>query len=172
MDTPERHNMNFESPFSNANFNNLKPGDFFLHPLAGGHSPAIKVVRADKVETAVDLNLVQQDQSRLPTLTEPDTFKDLTVIAVKAAVIRPKPGLLSIKNGAGGAGSIGRAALVILPTGTLIIVRGPSISTLAFDVVTGHQASKPDSAQCLWTTEWQILIKEGEKELVIFERKS
>jgi len=163
--------MNFESPFSNANFNNLKPGDFFLHPLAGGHSPAIKVVRADKVETAVDLNLEQQDQSRLPTLMEPDAFQDLTVIAVKAAVIRPKPGLLSIKNGAG-AGSIDRADLVMLPTGTLIKVRGPSISTLAFDVVTGHQASDPNSAQCLWTTEWQILIREGEKELVIFERKS
>jgi hypothetical protein len=168
-DKPAGNNVIFQSPFSNLNFSSLKTGDFFFHPLAGDHSPAIKVVRKDRKQAVVDLNLQQQNGRHLPTLVECDDFQNLTVVAVEAAVIRPKPGLINLKNGAAG-GSIDRAALVVLPTQTLLKVRGPNLGTLAFDISTGQQVDSPDSAQCLWASEWQIIIRENEKDHVLFER--
>lgn len=161
--------MKFQSPFSNANFNGLGVGDFFFHPLSGGHSPAIKVLRLDKEIAVIDLNLEQQDGSRLPTLMHSGDFEDLTVVSVQTATIRPRSGIASLKNGAGGAGSIDRGSLMITPTAILLKVKGPNLATLAFDVVTGQQVSNPDSAKCLWTTEWQVVAREGDKDLTIFE---
>jgi hypothetical protein len=164
--------MRFESPFSNSNFNSLKAGDFFLHPLSGAHSPAIKVLRSDGKDALIDLNLEQQNTNRrTPTLMNCDDFQNLTVIAVKAAIIRPKVGISNLTNGAGGAGSAGSGALVLTPTSNVLRVKGPNLMTLAFDVVSGHQTALPDSAKCLWADEWQVVVKEADDELVIFERK-
>ncbi len=162
--------VNFQSPFSNANFNSLQPGNLFFHPLAGGHSPAIKVVRADGKQTVVDLNLEQENQMRVPTLMSCDDFIDLTVVAVQTAFIRPKPELSAIRNGSGGGGPIGRAALMMLPTQTLLKVRGPNGSSLCFDISNGAQVGNPDSAKCLWSADWQIVVRENDEDLVLFER--
>ena len=61
-------------------------------------------------------------------------------------------------------------ALVILPTQPLLKVSGPNLGTFAFDISTGQQANSPDSAQCLWASEWQIIIRENDKDHVLFER--
>jgi hypothetical protein len=91
--------MRFKSPFSNTTFDSLKAGDFFFHPLAGGHSPAIKVVRADGEDAVIDLNLEQQrGEPRLPTLMDADAFEGQTVIAVETAFIRPKLGVSNLVN--------------------------------------------------------------------------
>jgi hypothetical protein len=169
--TNARNNVLFHSPLSNANFNSLKVGDFFFHPLTGDHSPAIKILRADGTQAVVDLNLEQQNGRHLPTLVNCDDFANLTVVAVETAVIRPKPGLAHLKNGAAG-GTIDRAALVISPTQTFLKVRGPNMGIIAFDMVSGHQCNSPDSPQCLWASEWQIVITENDKDHVLFERKA
>jgi hypothetical protein len=83
-----------KSPFSNANFDHLKAGDFFFHSLAGDHCPAIKVVRADGKEGVLDFHLEQQNGRHLPTLVSCDGFENLTVMAVQQAVIRPKVWLI------------------------------------------------------------------------------
>lgn len=163
--------MNFESNFSHANFNSLNPGDFFFHPLAGGHSPAIKVRRADNVETALDLNLELKDGKRSPSLVEPNDFEDLTVVGVASAIIRPKAGIENILNGAGGAGTVPRGALVMAPTGRLLRVKGPNVGTLYFDISSGLQVTDPDSAQCIWAIKWEVLARSDDKELIMFERK-
>jgi hypothetical protein len=164
--------MRFKSPFSNTTFDSLKAGDFFFHPLAGGHSPAIKVVRADGEDAVIDLNLEQQrGEPRLPTLMDADAFEGQTVIAVETAFIRPKLGVSNLVNGAGGAGSIGNGALVLTPAGNFLRVKGPRLATLVFDVDSGKQGTSPDSAKCLWADEWQIVIEEDDKDLVLFERK-
>lgn len=138
--------------------------------MAGDHCPAIKVVRADGKEGVLDFHLEQQTGRHLPTLVSCDGFENLTVMAVQQAVIRPKPGLAHLKNGAAG-GSVDRAALIIMPGQTLVRVRGPNLATLAFGVATGQQANNPDTAKCLWAAEWQIIITENDKDHVLFERK-
>jgi hypothetical protein len=160
----------FNSPFSNATFNSLQAGDFFFHPLSGAHSPAIKVVRLDGNAGVVDFHMEQQNGRHLPTLVSCDDFENLTVMAVQRAVIQPKPGLEHLKNGAGD-GTVDRAALILAPTQTLVRVRGPNLSMLSFDVVTGQQVNSPDIAKCLWAAEWQIVIVEGDKTRVLFEPK-
>jgi hypothetical protein len=160
----------FNSPFSNANFDNLQAGDFFFHTLSGEQSPAIKVVRADGKEGVVDFHMEQQNGRHLPTLVSKEGFENITVIAVQQAVIRPKPGLAHLKNGSGGA-SVDRAALIMMPGQTLVRVRGHALSTLSFDVATGQQVNNPDTAKCLWAAEWQIIITENDKDQVLFEKK-
>jgi hypothetical protein len=166
--------MNFESDFSEAKFNILSLGQFFFHSLADDrHSPAIKVRRADNVETAVDLDLELNDKSRMPTLVEPGGFEDLTVVSVPHVIIRPARGITNILNGAGAVGSIPRGALVMAPGGQrLIRVKGPNKGTLYFNISTGLQTSDVDSAQCLWATKWEVIVRSGDKETVLFERKN
>jgi hypothetical protein len=162
--------MKFESPFSNTKFSALKAGDFFFHPLTGDHSPALKVIRADGKEAMLDLDLEQQDGSRQPSLVDVDDLDVLVVVSVPTAIIRPKPGIANIISGAAGAASIRMGSLIMTPTDVLVRVRGPNLNTLIYSVVTGNQVSGPDSAQSLWSTEWQVLLKDGDKETVIFER--
>lgn len=162
--------MLFYSPFSNANFDNLQAGDFFFHSLSGEPSPAIKVVRLDGKPGVVDFHLEQQNGRHLPSLVSCEGFENTTVIAVQKAVIRPKPGLTHLKNGAAGA-SVDRGALIMMLGQTLVRVTGHALSILAFDVTTGKQVNNPDSAKCLWAMEWQIVFTENNADHVLFERK-
>ena len=163
--------MLFRSPFSNANFDSLKAGDFFFHSLAEeDYSPAIKVARSDGAPAVIDLNFEHQNKRRLPTLVGLDGFTNFVVIAVEKAIIRPAPGLANINYGA--SSDIDRAALVIGPTQTFLKVRGANMGYSAFDVTTGLQAQAPESSQCLWAAGWQIIITENDKDQVLFERKA
>jgi hypothetical protein len=162
--------MNFESPFSNVKFSALKAGDFFFHPLTGDHSPALKVIRADGKEAMIDLNLEQQDGRRQPSLVDVDDLDTLVVVSVPAAIIRPKLGIANIISGAAGAGSIGMGSLIITPTDVLVRVRGPNLHTLTYSITSGNQISSPHSANSIWSTEWQVIIKKSDNETVLFER--
>jgi hypothetical protein len=112
----------------------------------------------------------QQNGRYLPTLVNTEGFEGVPLMAVPQAVIRPKPGLTQLKNGSSN-GSVDRAALLMLPEQALVRVRGHALSILAFDIATGQQVSNPDTAKCLWTAEWQIVLTEGDKDHVLFERK-
>jgi len=162
--------VRFYSPFSNATFDTLQAGDFFFHPLSGEPSPAIKVVCLDGKEGIVDFHMEQQNGRHLPTLVSPDAFENVPLMAVPQAVTRPKPGLAHLKNGTSGE-SVDRAALLLMPGQTLVRVRGHALSILTFDVGTGQQVKNPDTAKCLWAAEWQIVITEGDKDHILFDRK-
>lgn len=163
--------MKFDSPFSSTIFGDLMPGAFFFHPLSGDHSPAFKVKRADGEMAAIDLNLEQDDQSRMPTLVDPDHFQGVNVIAVESALIRPTPGISHIKNGSGAFTTISRGALVLSPAGKLLRVKGPNMATLEFNVETGMQANGQDSTRCIWSYAWQILVVDNQKETILFDRQ-
>jgi hypothetical protein len=124
------------------------------------------------INAVVDLNYEQQNGARLPTLImSTDDFEDLTVIAVKSALIRPKVDTNALINGAGAASSIDQSSLVMAPSGTLLKVKGPNLMHLVFNVETGVQSSNPNSVQCIWTKEWEVVIEQDDKPLVLFQRK-
>ncbi len=53
-------------------------------------------------------------------------------------------------------------------------VKGPTMGALYFDVSTGLQLATqdPDSAQCLWATHWDVIVRTGDRETVLFGRKA
>ncbi|MDA9525422.1 hypothetical protein XI06_35205 [Bradyrhizobium sp. CCBAU 11434] len=163
--------MQFESAFKNADFSALKPGALFFHPLAGGHSPALKVITAQGNTMVVDLNLEQQNNTRAPTLMAADDFHGTSVVFVPEAIIRPTGGLSNLTNGSGGTSTIDRGALILLPSSSLLKVKGPQMQTFVFDVDSGQQSTNPDSAKCIWSDKWEVVIRQGDREEIIFTRK-
>jgi len=162
--------MLFQSLFTNKHFDDLQPGDFFFHMLSGEYSPAIKVVRANGEGAVIDLNMEQQNGRRLPSMTQSEGFETIALVAVPTAIMRPKPGLQTLKSSS--SQSLERSALVMLSDKTLLRVRANNMNILVFNIATGVQTTIPQAAQCLWTTEWQIVIVENDKEQILFEPTS
>lgn len=162
--------MQFESAFKNADFTALEPGALFFHPLAGDHSAALKVITIQGNTMVVDLNLEQQNNTRAPTLMAPDDFHGTSVVFVPDGIIRPTGGLSNLTNGSGGASIIDRGALILLPSSNLLKVKGPQMQTFVFDVDSGQQSTSPDSAKSIWSYRWEIVIRRGDREEIIFTR--
>jgi hypothetical protein len=162
--------MLIENRYFPVKFEDLGIGDFFFHPLSGGHTPSIKVKRADDQAAAIDLDAEQANGARVPSLVSYGEFEGLTVLGVREAFVRPTPGLPNAIIGSSGAGSPSTGALVMSTSETLFRVKGPSLHTLVFNAETGVQSTAPDSAELVWWSKWQVCIRDADVVTVLFER--
>jgi hypothetical protein len=161
--------MKIQSPISTIRFDQLKPGDFFLHFMVEEETGfGMKVTDQDGSDAVLDFNY-NANGSRAVCLVEKNAFINSSVALVSDAMLRPK---------------VDKAAIVLIrdfsnmtaPVGALILTKERVLIRVKYqnremcvDVKGGNITNKYDTTKAVWTPSWQIVIPRQDGTTIIFE---
>lgn len=159
--------MKTEAIFDVCLYDTLKPGEFFFHPLSGGHNPAMKITVGGETRV-LDFTFEDKDGKIVPQILEDDDFGATTVIRIPNAILRPTDGLNNVLNGAGSIGSPVVGALILSPKGVFVKAKHKFPATPVVKITDGSTGHSIDSSTCAWSPKWEVVIRDGETVIPVF----